>query len=58
MQAESSLAYSMSQIETGWTWCVYDEDGITVAEGAGDSQEAARADVLHTLGTASRPTGG
>lgn len=49
MSYGSSLAYSLSQDEAGWRWCVYDEDGLTVADGARDSQAAARAAVEHAL---------
>lgn len=45
----SSLAYSLSQAEDGWRWCVYDEDGVTVADGARPSQAAAQAAVELTL---------
>ena len=45
----SSFAYSLSQEEQGWRWCVYDEDGVTVADGARASQAAAQADVERTL---------
>jgi hypothetical protein len=33
-----SFAYSLSQDEDGWRWSVYDEDGVTVADGAHASQ--------------------
>ncbi|MDD3838073.1 MAG: hypothetical protein WCY15_03550 [Phenylobacterium sp.] len=39
------LAYTLSQSETGWTWCVFDEDGVTVAAGAEGSQAGALAAV-------------
>lgn len=54
MTEYSSFAYSLSQDERGWRWCVYDEDGVTVADGARDSQAAAKADVEQTLRLASR----
>ena len=38
-----SLAYSLSQAEEGWRWSVYDEDGVTVANGADAYREAAQA---------------
>lgn len=44
-----SLAYSLSQNEAGWRWSVYDEDGVTVADGARESQAAAQAAVELTL---------
>ena len=49
MSELSSLAYSLSQDEEGWRWCVYDEDGVTVADGAHSSQAAAQAAVERTL---------
>jgi len=49
MPQQSSLAYSLSQIETGWRWSVYDEDGVTIAGGAHSSRDAAQAAVERTL---------
>jgi hypothetical protein len=49
MQEQASLAYSLSQIETGWRWSVYDEDGVTVARGANISRDAAKAAVERML---------
>jgi hypothetical protein len=49
MSSSASLAYSLSQAEEGWRWCVYDEDGVTVADGAGADRETAQAAVEHTL---------
>ena len=49
MQEQSSLAYSLSQIETGWRWSVYDEDGVVVAGGADPSRDVAQAAVERTL---------
>ena len=49
MRETISLAYSLSQAEDGWRWCVYDEDGVTVADGAHPSQAAAQAVVERTL---------
>jgi hypothetical protein len=46
---EQSLAYSLSQVEEGWRWSVYDEDGVTVAGGALASRDAAQAAVELTL---------
>jgi hypothetical protein len=45
MSEPRSFAYSLSQDEDGWRWCVYDEDGVTVADGALPSQAAAKAAV-------------
>jgi len=55
------LAYSLSQVEEGWRWSVYDEDGVTVARGADASRDRAQAAVDLTLrsapaGEPNRPT--
>lgn len=55
MQEPSSLAYSLSQIETGWRWSVYDEDGIMVAGGADPSRDVAQAAVEQTLNGGPHP---
>jgi hypothetical protein len=47
--SEQSLAYSLSQVEEGWRWSVYDEDGVTIADGAHPSRDAAEAAVALTL---------
>jgi hypothetical protein len=44
-----SFAYSLCQVEEGWRWSVYDEDGVTVARGADPSRARAEAAVEHTL---------
>jgi hypothetical protein len=49
MPQNSPLAYSLSQMEDGWRWCVYDEDGVTVADGADPTRDAAEAAVAMTL---------
>jgi hypothetical protein len=49
MQEPRSFAYSLSQRETGWSWSVYDEDGVTVARGADASRAAAQAAVERLL---------
>lgn len=51
MREGMSLAYSLSQDVDGWRWCVYDEDGVTVADGAHATQAAAQAAVEVTLKT-------
>jgi hypothetical protein len=53
MHEPRSFAYSLSQREDGWAWCVYDEDGITVADGAHSSRAAAQAAVERMLRGAS-----
>jgi hypothetical protein len=53
MHEPRSFAYSLSQREDGWAWCVYDEDGITVADGAHANRAAAQAAVERLLRTAS-----
>jgi len=52
LQRSSSLAYSLNQMESGWSWSVYDEDGVTVADGADVSRDAALAAVQQSLRTA------
>jgi hypothetical protein len=54
--SEPSLAYSLSQVEEGWRWSVYDEDGVTVADGAHPSRDAAEAAVESTLRSPPGPT--
>jgi len=49
MPENSPFAYSLSQIEEGWRWSVYDEDGVTVAGGAHPDRDAAVAAVESTL---------
>lgn len=49
MSESSALAYSLSQDEQGWRWSVYDEDGVTVADGAHPSQTAAQAAIELTF---------
>lgn len=42
MRELKSFAYSLSQAEDGWRWRVFDEDGVTVADGAHPNQAAAQ----------------
>lgn len=49
MYEARSFAYSLSQREDGWTWQVYDEEGVTVAGGAHCDRAAAQAEVDRTL---------
>lgn len=49
MQESRSFAYSLCQVEEGWRWSVYDEDGETVARGADVSRDRAQAAVELTL---------
>lgn len=49
MYEPRSFAYSLSQVESGWKWSVYDEDGEMVAGGADASRDAAQAAVDRTL---------
>ena len=49
MREGVSLAYSLSHDEDVWRWSVYDEDGVTVADGSGATQDAAMAAVNSTL---------
>jgi hypothetical protein len=46
---ELNLAYSLSHDEDVWRWSVYDEDGVTVADGAHATQAAAQQAVETTL---------
>jgi hypothetical protein len=48
MSEARSFAYSLSQAEDGWRWRIYDEDGVTVADGSHPTQDAALAEV-HTM---------
>jgi hypothetical protein len=49
MSQDSCFAYSLSQSEEGWRWSVYDKDGVTIADGAHPSRDAAEAAVELTL---------
>jgi hypothetical protein len=49
MSDPHSFAYSLCQDEDGWRWCVYDEEGVTIADGANGSREAAQAAVELTF---------
>jgi hypothetical protein len=44
-----SFAYSLCQVEEGWRWSVYDEEGVTVAGGADVSRDRAQQAVELTL---------
>lgn len=57
MPQDSPFAYSLSQVEEGWRWSVYDEDGVTVANGAHVSRHAAEAAVASTLRSAPGASG-
>lgn len=48
MREGVSLAYSLSHDEDVWRWSVYDEDGVTVADGAHATQDAAIA-AVHSM---------
>lgn len=48
------LAYSLCHDTDVWRWSVYDEDGVTVADGAHPTQDAAQAAVEVTLRSAAR----
>ncbi|MBL8552743.1 MAG: hypothetical protein JNL41_00590 [Phenylobacterium sp.] len=43
------LAYSLSHDEDVWRWSVYDEEGVTVADGSHETQDAAMAAVRSAL---------
>lgn len=47
--SETPFAYSLSHVESGWAWRIYDEDGETVASGSDDTQSEAQAAVEATI---------
>lgn len=47
--SEQPYAYSLTHAESGWTWCVYDEDGETVAAGSVYSQSDAQAAIEDSI---------
>lgn len=49
MSEPRSFAYTLSQAEDGWRWSIYDEDGVTVADGSHPTQDAALAEVQTML---------
>ena len=49
MQQPRSFAYSLCQLEDGWRWSVYDENGMKVAGGADASRAVAQAAVDRAL---------
>lgn len=57
MRELKSFAYSLSQAEDGWLWRVFDEDGVTVAQGAHANQDAAQAAVNAMLRSAGADIG-
>ena len=57
MREGISLAYSLSHDEDVWHWSVYDEDGVTVADGTHATQDAAMAAVHSMLRGAGVDTG-
>lgn len=57
MQESPSFAYSLSQVEEGWRWSVYDQDGVTVARGADVSRARAQAAVERMLRRGARDAG-
>lgn len=46
---DAPFAYSLSHVESGWSWRVMDEEGVTVAQGRDASQSAAQAAVEATI---------
>jgi hypothetical protein len=58
MHEPRSFAYSLSQREDGWSWSVYDEDGVTVARGAHPDRGAAEQAVALTLKSGGGADGG
>jgi hypothetical protein len=49
MLESRSFAYSLSHDAEVWRWSVYDEDGITVADGVHPTQTGAQAAVEQLL---------
>lgn len=50
MLESKAFAYSLSHDDDDvWRWCVYDEDGVTVADGVHSTKAAAQAAVEITL---------
>ena len=49
MPEESPFAYSLNQLEKGWKWCVYDAEGITVADGADATRRDAESAIEHAI---------
>ena len=49
MHEPRSFAYSLSQLEDGWGWSVFDENGETVARGSHPSRATAQAAVESLL---------
>lgn len=49
---DSMFAYSLSQAEKGWRWCIYDQAGEIVAFGVGECQSEAKAAVERGLNRA------
>ena len=57
MREVRSFAYSLRHDEDVWRWCVYDEYGVTVADGVHPTQDAALAAVETTLRSAGGDAG-
>ena len=51
MHEPCAFAYTLSQVDDGWRWSVYDEDGVTVAGGAHSNRAQAQAAVERLLST-------
>lgn len=49
MHEAREFAYTLSQVENGWLWSVFDEDGVTVAGGAHANRAQAQAEVERLL---------
>ncbi|HKR89707.1 MAG TPA: hypothetical protein VJS38_16165 [Phenylobacterium sp.] len=48
---EQRFAYTLSQVEEGWTWSLWDEDGLVVAAGAAADQRGAELGLFEALRT-------
>lgn len=46
---ERLFAYSLSQVDQGWTWSLWDEDGGVVATGAAPDQSSAQRRLVEAI---------
>jgi hypothetical protein len=54
---EQLFAYTLSQVEQGWTWSLWDEDGGVVAAGAAPDQPSAQRGLFEALQRTRAPAG-
>lgn len=43
---ETHCAYSLCQTDSGWMWRLFDEDGVTIADGSAPDQASAQKSVM------------